>query len=455
MVCGYYARNDRHTERQTSMALYEHPAQLLQRLIRFNTTNPPGNEGECIRFIQQELRESGIETKLVALDENRPNLIARIKGRGDAPPLLLQGHVDVVTTAHQDWKYPPFEAVEADGFIWGRGALDMKSGVAMMLAAFLRASVEGASLPGDVILAVLSDEEVGGTYGARYLVERHAHLFDGVRYALGEFGGFTMRIGEKKFYPIQVLEKQCATLQVTLRGPGGHGSLPMRGGAAAQLAALLGTLDSQRLPFHLTPVTEQLIKGLAAGLPEPFARLLLQLLDPARADGVLDMLGNIGQILDALLHNTVNATMIHGGDSFNVIPSQITVTLDGRLLPGFTPEQVLTELRELVGEEPELAVTYYDPGQAEADMSQYETLAQILREQDPDGIPVPYMMPAVTDGRFFSRLGIQTYGFMPVQLPEDFNFMETIHAADERIPVAALRTGTEAIYQALLRLRLS
>ncbi len=202
-------------------------------------------------------------------------------------------------------------------------------------------------------------------------------------------------------------------------------------------------------------MTEQLIKGLAAGLPEPFARLLLQLLDPARADGVLDMLGNIGQTLDALLHNTVNATMIHGGDSFNVIPSQITVTLDGRLLPGFTPEQVLTELRELVGEEPELAVTYYDPGQAEADMSQYETLAQILREQDPDGIPVPYMMPAVTDGRFFSRLGIQTYGFMPVQLPEDFNFMETIHAADERIPVAALRTGTEAIYQALLRLRLS
>lgn len=434
------------------MALYEHPAQLLQHLIRFNTTNPPGNEGECIHFIQQELQEVGIETKLVGLDEKRPNLIARIKGQGDAPPLLLQGHVDVVTTAHQDWLYPPFEAVEADGFIWGRGALDMKSGVAMMLAAFQRASVEGASLPGDVILTVLSDEEVGGTYGARYLVEQQAHLFEGVRYALGEFGGFTMRVGEKTFYPIQVLEKQCSTIQVTLRGPGGHGSLPMRGGAAARLAALLGKLDSHRLPFHLTPVTEQLIRGLATGLSEPLGGLVLKLLDPTQADGVLDMLGQMGQTLDALLHNTVNATMIQGGEQFNVIPSQIIATLDGRLLPGFTPDQALTEVRELIGEGPELAVTYYDPGQAEADMSQYATLARILREQDPAGIPVPYMMPASTDGRFFARLGIQTYGFMPVQLPEEFNFMETIHAANERIPVAAMQTGTEAVYQALLRL---
>ncbi len=434
------------------MALYEHPAHLLQRLIRFNTTNPPGNEGECIRFLQQQVQEAGVEARLVGLDEARPNLVARIKGQGDAPPLLLQGHVDVVTTAHQDWRYPPFEAVEADGWIWGRGALDMKSGVAMMVAAFLRASVEGARLPGDVILAVLSDEEVGGTYGARYLVEQQAHLFEGVRYALGEFGGFPLRVGGKTFYPIQVLEKQCATLQVTVRGPGGHGSLPMRGGAAAQLAALLSTLDSHRLPFHLTPVTEQLIKGLAMGVSDPLRGMLLRLLDSTLADGVLDRLGSVGQVLDALLHNTVNATMIHGGESFNVIPSQITVTLDGRLLPGFTPEQILTELREMIGEGPELAVTYYDPGQAEADMSQYATLAQIVREQDPDGIPVPYMMPAVTDGRFFSRLGIQTYGFLPMQLPEGFNFLETIHAADERIPVATLQTGTEAIYQALLRL---
>jgi acetylornithine deacetylase/succinyl-diaminopimelate desuccinylase-like protein len=152
------------------MPIYEQPAQLLQRLIRFNTTNPPGNEADCVRYIQSVLEEAGISSALVARDEQRPNLVARLKGRGDAAPLLLQGHMDVVTTAHQEWKYPPFEGLEAEGYIWGRGALDMKGGVAMMLAAFARAGAEGTELPGDVILTILSDEEVGGHYAARYLV---------------------------------------------------------------------------------------------------------------------------------------------------------------------------------------------------------------------------------------------------------------------------------------------
>lgn len=433
------------------MAIYDNPAQLLQRLIRFNTTNPPGNEAECIRYIQSVLHEAGIETTLLALDEQRPNLIARLKGRGEAAPLLLQGHVDVVTTAHQNWRYPPFEAREAEGFIWGRGALDMKGGVAMMLSAFLRAKAEGADLPGDVILTILSDEEVGGAYGAKYLVEQHAHLFTGVRYALGEFGGFTMHVGNQRFYPIQVLEKQCCTIQVTLRGPGGHGSLPLHGGAASKLGRLLSTLDTHRLPVHVTPVVALMIKGLAEGLPEPLRSLLLQLLHPEQTDRILDQLDGIGQILDAVLHNTVNATMIHGGEQFNVIPSEIVVMLDGRLLPGFTPDEALAELRAVIGDQAELEITYYDQGQAQANMGLYDTLANILREKDPEGIPIPYMIPAVTDGRLFARLGIQTYGFLPVELPPDLPFIQTIHAANERIPVAAMQAGTDAVYKALQR----
>ncbi|MEO7022488.1 MAG: M20/M25/M40 family metallo-hydrolase [Ktedonobacteraceae bacterium] len=433
------------------MATYEHPAQLLQQLIRFNTTNPPGNEAACIQYIQSVLDEVGIASTIVAKDPQRPNLIARLKGRGDAAPLLLQGHVDVVTTAHQDWKYPPFEGVEAEGFIWGRGTLDMKGGVAMMLAAFARAKAENVELPGDVILTVLSDEEVGGEYGARYLVENHAHLFEGVRYALGEFGGFTMHLGGKRFYPIQVLEKQCSTIQVTLHGPAGHGSIPLRGGSMAKLGRMLQQLDSQRLPVHIVPVVEMMIKGIAEAMPEPLHSLLMQLLDPQQTNGVLDMLGSVGETLDALLHNTVNATMVQGGEQFNVIPSQVILKLDGRMLPGFTPEQMLAELRTIIGNEAELEVCYFDPGRAEADLALYETLAQIMRESDPEGVPIPYMMPAVTDGRLFARLGIQTYGFLPVQLPEDFSFMSTIHAANERIPVKAMQTGTEAVYKALQR----
>lgn len=437
------------------MPMYEQPAQLLQRLIRFNTTNPPGNEADCMRFIQSVLEEVGIPSRLVAKDGQRPNLIARLKGRGDAAPLLLQGHVDVVTTEHQEWKYPPFEAIEAEGFIWGRGALDMKGGVAMMLAAFARAKAEGANLAGDVLLTILSDEEVGGEYGARYLVEQHAHLFEGVRYALGEFGGFTMYIGGKRFYPIQVQEKQCSTVQATLRGSGGHGSLPMRGGAMAKLGHMLHTLDTHRLPVHIVPVTEMMIKGIASALEEPLQSLLLQLLNPTRTDEILGALGAVGQTLDALLHNTVNVTMLQGGTQINVIPSQLVVQMDSRLLPGFTPEEALAELHTLLGDEAELDMPYFDPGQSKADLGLYETLAGILREDDPEGVPIPYMMPAVTDGRFFGRLGIQTYGFLPVRLPEDFSFMQTIHAANERIPVEAMQAGTSAVYRALQRFGLN
>lgn len=433
------------------MAIYEQPAQLLQQLLRFDTTNPPGNEAPCLHFIQEILAQAGIEARLVAKDERRPNLVARLPGRGQAAPLLLQGHVDVVTTAYQNWSYPPFDAVIADGYIWGRGALDMKGGVAMMLAAFLQAQAEQTSLPGDVILTLLSDEEVGSHYGARYLVEEHAHLFAGVRYALGEFGGFTLHLQGKQFFPIQVLEKQCSTVEVTLHGPGGHGSLPLHGGAMAKLGRLLGILDTQRLPAHIVPVMEQMITGIASALPEPVQSIFFQLLDPTHTDEMLDTLGPVGIMLDALLHNTVNATIVQGGAQLNVIPGQVTLKLDGRLLPGCTPELLLTELRALLGEDLELKITYFDQGSAQADMGLYDLLAAIVREDDPSSIPIPYVMPAVTDGRFFSRLGIQTYGFLPIRLPAEFSFLSTIHAADERIPVEAVRAGAQAIFNVLQR----
>src|SRR5258708_3802534 len=174
--------------------IYQRPAELLQKLIRFNTTNPPGNESACIGYINKLLTEAGIQTTILAADPQRPNLIARLQGQGNAPPLLLQGHVDVVTTEKQDWQHPPFEAKEIDGYIWGRGTLDMKGGVSMMIVAFLQAKAEGVSLPGDVILTVLSDEEVGGEYGAKYLVEKHAEIFKGVRYALPESPALTSPI---------------------------------------------------------------------------------------------------------------------------------------------------------------------------------------------------------------------------------------------------------------------
>ena len=434
-----------------SSTLYQRPAALLQELIRFDTTNPPGNEGPCIAFVEGLLREAGLATTILAKDPARPNLLARLPGAGDAPPLLLYGHVDVVTTMAQSWRYPPFEGREADGYVWGRGALDMKGGVAMMLAAVLRARAEGMTPPGDVLLAILSDEEGFSEYGARFLVEEHADLFAGVRYALGEFGGFTFHVGGRRFYPIQVAEKQFCWLKATVRGPGGHGSLPMRGGAMARLARLLTRLDRRRLPVHLTPVVRRSLETMAAASGQPTRLLLRQLLNPRLTDRVLDLLGERGKAFDPLLHHTVNATIVRGGEKINVCPSEVSVELDGRLLPGFGPDDLIAELRGIVGGGVEIEVVRHDPCPPEPDLGLFDTLAGVLREADPEGIPVPLLLAAVTDARFFARLGIQTYGFLPMRLPADFNFSASIHAADERIPVEAVAFGAEAIYRVLQR----
>ena len=432
--------------------IYRRPAELLQHLIRFDTTNPPGNEAACIAYLRDLLTAAGIETKVVARDPNRPNLIARLHGRGTAPPLLLYGHVDVVTTAGQQWTHPPFGGDEAEGYIWGRGALDMKGGIAMMTAALLRAKIEGADPPGDVILAALSDEENWGDYGAQYLVERHADLFAGVRYALGELGGFSLEIGPKRFYPIMVAEKQGCAVTATVRGPGGHGSLPLHGGAMAKLAQLLQRLDHHRLPVHVTPVTRMMIETVASGLGEPLDALLRGLLNPETTDALLDQGGQQVALFDPLLHNTVNATVVRGGEKENVIPSEITVALDGRTLPGYGPDDLLAELHALAGDVAEFSVGRADiTSPAAPDMGLFEMLGGILREADPEGVPMPLLLAGVTDGRYFARLGIQTYGFLPMRLPPDLEFVPLIHAADERIPVESVAFGADAIYQALRR----
>jgi acetylornithine deacetylase/succinyl-diaminopimelate desuccinylase-like protein len=427
------------------------PAEVLRRLIRFNTTNPPGNEAECIAFIRGLLTEAGIHSTLVARTKNRPNLIARLPGVGNAAPILLYGHVDVVTAENQRWQHPPFGGELIDGFVWGRGALDMKGGVAMMVAAFLRAKAEGLQLPGDVVLAIVADEEAGGQDGAKFLVENHADLFKGVRYALGEFGGFTLTVGKKRFYPIMIAEKQSCWMKATVRGAGGHGSMPVRGGAMARLARLLEQLDQHSLPVHITPPARLMFETMASAIGGVQGLVLRQLTNPALANRVVDMLGERGRLFNPLIHNTVSPTILHGSTKVNVIPSEISLELDGRLLPGFKPDDMLRELRQIVGEDVELDVLHYDPGPAEPDMSLFNTLAGVLREADPEGVPAPLLLSAVTDARFFTRLGIQTYGFLPMTLPADFNFTATIHAADERVPAAAIEFGANAIHKVLQR----
>jgi acetylornithine deacetylase/succinyl-diaminopimelate desuccinylase-like protein len=440
------------TTETSTTPLHERPVELLAQLLRFDTTNPPGNERACIEWIRGLLEELGCEVRVLGATDDRPNLIARLPGAGAAAPLLLQGHVDVVA-AGGTWRHEPFAGGVHDGYIWGRGALDMKGGVAMMLAAFMRTAAAGRVPPGDLILCLMSDEEAGSELGARYLVEQHPELFDGVRYAIGEFGGFSLGLAGRTLYPIMIAEKQVCWTRATLRGPAGHGSMPVAGGAMGRLGKLLTSLDGRRLPVHVPSATRAMVDAIAAELPAPLAAPLRGLLKPALTDHILGVLGERGKLFDPLLHNTVSPTIVGGGEKINVIPDEVSIELDCRLLPGFTPEEFFAELRAHAGVEMELEVLQYDPVAAEPDLGLFGMLSDTLRELDASARPVPMLLPAVTDGRFFSRLGIQTYGFLPMQLPEDMRFMALIHAPDERLPAASVDFGTRAIERAIERFR--
>ncbi len=254
----------------------------------------------------------------------------------------------------------------------------------------------------------------------------------------------------KRFYPIMIAEKQICAVKATFRGQGGHGSMPVAGQAMARLSRALHILDRNLLPIHITPPVQLMIDYIANGLSGPTASVLRQLTNPRLADRVLRLLGERGRLFLPLLRHTVSPTMLQASDKINVIPAEVYLGLDGRMLPGADPQQMLAELEHLLGGLCDLEVVEAETGQPpEPDMGLFDRLAGVLRQLDPQGYPVPYVMSGVTDARFFARLGIQTYGFTPLQMPDDFSFFSVVHTANERVPVAALEFGTHAIYQAL------
>ncbi|HEX5120922.1 MAG TPA: M20/M25/M40 family metallo-hydrolase [Pseudonocardiaceae bacterium] len=433
------------------------PVALVRELIRFPSVNPPGGEGPCVRYVADLLHAAGLDVQLLGVDPERPNLVARLTGRGAAPAVLLHAHADVVPVAGQEWTYPPFEGLLIDDHVWGRGAIDMKGGLAMMLSALLRFREQGVAPPGDVLLALSPDEERGSAVGASYLVREHSDLFDGARYAIGEDGGAVFGCGDRRVYPIVVAEKRACWLRLTLRGQGGHGSRQGRVGTATEkLARLLTALHSDRLPTHVTPAVDLMLGQLAATASEPLAARYQALRDDPAATVPYDLLPEADAVfLDSILRNTVNATVIRAGDQINVLPSTITVDLDGRILPGhWTVEDYLAELRQLVGAEPEIELLLEgEPMPAPRLGPFYELLTDVLRTADPGGRPLPMLTTASTDARLFAGLGMACYGWLPLRVPPGSRYQDTMHAADERVPADALRFGADCVHSMLTRYR--
>jgi len=434
------------------------PVPILQRLIRFDTSNPPGNEGPCIAYVAGLLQAAGLQTHLLADRPQRPNLIARVAGRGLAPPLLLHAHIDVVPADGQSWLHPPFEGLIVDGEIVGRGAIDMKGELAMMLAAVLRLRAAGTAPAGDILLAVVADEESGSDAGAAFLVQSHPELFNGVRYAVGEDGGAALNMGgASRFYPVVVGEKRSCWMRATLHGPGGHAS---RAGdphaATARLGRMLTALGCGQFGPCLTPAVDRMLAQLIPAVPKVLAGPLAKVRDnPGDETPLAKLPARDRQYLRAVLHHTVNPTVIRAGTRTNIIPSEITVELDGRLLPGdFETEDFIGDLQRLIGDDIELEILAESGHMLPSPLGPfYELLGDVLHQRDHEGVPVPMVTTASTDAQFFASLGMSCYGWMPLRLPPDTGYRDLLHCADERVPIDALRFGADCFHDLLRQYR--
>ena len=429
---------------------------LFKGLLRIDTTNPPGHERPAAEYLEEALTADGLATWMGGKSDERPNLVARLPAtvESDDGPVLLAGHTDVVPADAEAWSHPPFGAVEADGCIWGRGAVDMKNMVSMSAMVVKLLARQEVPRRRDIIFAAVADEEQGFEYGSEWLVDQHPERVE-ADVMLGEVGGFWQHINGVTYLPVMVAEKGQAHLRMTAKGPTGHGSMPRRETAVGALGEAVGTLTRERLPYHLTRPVERFIDALAETQDLGSSIGLKGLGSRAFAHTVLDKLlpdPGVARNFDALLHNTVSPTRLQAGEALNVIPGEAWCDLDGRLLPGFGAEDLVREVEEVV-DDPRIEIEVLSEKRAvahdEVDGEVFEAIERVVGDHAPDAIPVPYMIPGVTDAQHFSRLGTRCFGFSPIRIPEEaeFEFSELFHGVDERIPTDGFTWGLRVLYE--------
>jgi acetylornithine deacetylase/succinyl-diaminopimelate desuccinylase-like protein len=430
-------------------AITDEAVRYFRDLLRINTTNPPGNELAAAEYLASLLREAGLEPIVLEAAPQRGNMIARLKGDGSLPPLLLYTHLDVVPAEPARWAHPPFAGEVADGFVWGRGALDMKNVAIMQLMTILLLKRCNAALQRDVIFAATADEEIDSDVGAEWLVKHYPDLVR-AEYGLSEMGGHTLYLEGKKFYPIMTAEKGTCWLQIRACGKPGHGSVPHADHAVLHLIHAIERVTAHPLPLHITATASTYIQRLARSIGGTTGLLFLAILNPLLHDAALKALPDQAwaDALHAILHNTVSPNQLRAGYKANVIPSEAEAVLDGRMLPGFDAETFLAEIRPRLGDGIEITIEHTSPPlETPIDTPLFKAIEQQLARSDPGAITVPYMMAGATDAKLFAQLGTHCYGFAPLKLQPDTPYDGLIHGHDERISLDAFAFGLQALFE--------
>jgi acetylornithine deacetylase/succinyl-diaminopimelate desuccinylase-like protein len=412
---------------------------LLGDLIRINTANPTHPERPAAEWVAARLDEVGIASQIIEAAPGRASTIARIEGADPSrAPLLIHGHLDVVPAEASEWSVDPFAGEIRDGYLWGRGAVDMKDMDAMTLALVRDWARTGRKPARDIVLAFVSDEEAGGRQGAHYLVDNHAELFADCTEAISEVGGFSVSLDEgTRLYLIQTAEKGINWLRLRAAGRPGHGSLVHDDNAVTRLAAAVSRIGAHEFPVVLTDTVRALVESVAkvTGLD----------LDPDRPEDWLPRLGSIARMIGATVRNTANPTMLEAGYKANVIPSRAEATIDARFLPG-QEDALLHAIDELLGDGVEREFVVQDIAvETSFDGALVDAMSAALRAEDPDGYPVPYLMSGGTDAKSFSTLGMRCFGFSPLLLPADLDFTALFHGIDERVPIDGLKFGVRVL----------
>ncbi|WP_345800417.1 M20/M25/M40 family metallo-hydrolase [Microbacterium sp. AZCO] len=428
----------------TLSTLEEEAVALTRELIRIDSVNTGvaetigDGETRAALFVRERLAEVGIESELVEPRPGRASVVARLRGSDPGRgALVVHAHLDVVPVEGQEWEHDPFGAEVRDGWLYGRGAVDMKNFAGTILAVARHFAREGIVPERDLILAFLADEEAGGVWGAGWLVENRPDLFEGATEALSEVGGFSVPLGDgRRAYLAATGEKGVAWATLTARGRAGHGSRPTTDNPVVRLSQAVAALGAHRFPLVRTEAVQAFLLAFGAARGLAF--------DDATLEADVEQLGFVSSLVGASLRNTATPTVLFAGGKTNIIPAEASARLDIRVLPG-QDDRLRDELRRVVGDDIDVRWgRWWSATEAHVDAPLLGILQSAIDAEDPGALVVPYLLPASTDNKHFARLGIAGYGFVPLRVPDDFDVFGQFHAADERVPVSALEFSARA-----------